>query len=601
MNKKIYMSALVACMAVMGMNAQQQSTTGKELSKEITLEKDFVPVEKKVTKKNTLPKVKKVTPPAKTNLDYSDTPVNIEVPTTIPTMMPYGYRTAHNFSDKRGYLVLGGGLAANFDGAAGYRFADTDNTQAGIWVQHNSTWAAKNRTPLFSDEDRLKQQFNDNRLGLYLTNYFTGGTLKLDAGVHFDSFNYYGARKTSNSFDTDEKQSFLEFNVNGGWNGKLNVADNAVDYRLNVGFNHAGYDLVPTNYYSTAKGASENLLNFGIGGDYILEDYGTLSLDLRGDYVNYKSVKQDNGNYLYEPDDSYFLFTVAPRYKWENDVFRAEAGVDLVFGDINIDTDWWMGDRLSGSNFHIAPAVKLDIDIVDGAAIFVDVKGGNTINSMSHMASLDRYSDPTRYRGNTWRPVDGEFGFKIGPFSGFSAKLFGGYGMAKGQLLLNYADNVGGVAVTPDFATNSYQGYKMRGFKMGAELNYKYRSVVEAAASVTYAPGDDALSTDWVKGYSLGLDGARLVGNIDLKVNPMRQLAVNLGMDYRGERRTVLNDYTYSDMDDAFNLYAGASWRFDKVLSVWAKASNLLNRRYDILPGQGAQGINAMLGINLVF
>ena len=54
MNKKILLSVLIACATAAGANAQQTTSAqpaGKELNKEITLEKDFVPVEKKVTKK----------------------------------------------------------------------------------------------------------------------------------------------------------------------------------------------------------------------------------------------------------------------------------------------------------------------------------------------------------------------------------------------------------------------------------------------------------------------------------------------------------------------------------------------------------------------
>lgn len=598
MNKKIYIGMLAACLATMGVNAQQQS--GKELNKEITLEKDFVPVEKKVTKKNTLPKVKKVTPPAKTTLDYSTTPVDIDVPTTIPTMMPYGYRTAHNFSNKRGYLEVGGGVAANFDGSAGYRIVDTDNTQAGIWVQHNSTWAGKNRTPLIAVDDlRAKQVFNDNRGGLYLTNQIgTAGTLSLDAGVHFDSFNYYGmtmdALTAMPAFDPEKKQTFLEFGINGKWNGKLNVKDTEVGYRVNVGFNHAGYNMVPSPKAPNAKGAGENIINLGIGGDYTLAEYGVVSLDLKGDFVNFKGAKDFTAGPC-APDTSYFVFTAAPRYKWENDVFRAEAGVDLLFGNLHLcDRDV----RKNGS-FHIAPVVKIDVDIVDGAAIYVDLKGGNRINSLSYMASVDRYSNPLGIMSNSWNQIDGEAGFKIGPFAGFSAKLFGGYGMTEGALVHNTRVYGGGTPVDL-YAVNDYFACKMRGFKLGAEFNYKYRSLFDVAGAVTYAPADDTLKEGWTSGYCLGLDGAQMLANLNVKVTPIAKLAVDLGMDYRGKRRTYY-DLGFVDMSDAFNLHAGASWRFDKLLTVWVKGSNLLNRRYDIMPGQGAQGINAMGGVSLVF
>lgn len=617
MNKKIYLSMLVAITAAMGVNAQQPA--GKELNKEIILEKDFVPVERKVTKKNTLPKVKKVTPPAKTNLDYSTTAVGIDVPTTIPTMMPYGYRTAHNFSNKRGYLEVGGGMQANFDGSAGYRFVDGENTQAGLWIQHNSTWAGKNRTTLITDDaQRAKQVFNDNRGGLYLNQHFNAGTLRLNAGVHFDSFNYYGTKLVGTEyayedFDPEKKQSFMEFGVGGDWKGNLNVNDNEVVYRVNVGFNRADYNSIHEKNL-VSKGAKENVFNMGIGADYTIAK-GTISLDLKGDYMGYTApTLHDGKQWGYNANKNYFLFTVSPRYKWENDMFRAAVGVDLVLGDINNKLIDMSEDN---SKFHFAPALQLDLDITDGAAIFVDLKGGNTINSLSRMAMLDRYSSPAGGITNTWSPVNGEAGFKIGPFSGFSTKLFVGYGIFKGQLLLNH---VRWIPSDPSFTygANQYDGVRMRGFKFGFEANYKYRSLIDVAAKFSYAlkdkkekfeqhsnpngfAPDKDLTSEWISGYCQGLDNAQIVAGLNLKVRPISKLTVELGADYRGGRSYISETYFMDFDNDVFDVKAGASFRFDKALTLWAKANNILNKKYDILPGQGAQGLCVMGGATIVF
>ena len=121
--KKIYIAMLLAAFTLAGAHAQDNT----KLNKEITLEKDIAPLEKKAVKKNELPKVKKpTTTGTKTQLNYSDLTSPIEVPTTIPTLLPYGYRTAHNFSDKRGYLDVGGGTQANFKVSFGYRFIDEE-------------------------------------------------------------------------------------------------------------------------------------------------------------------------------------------------------------------------------------------------------------------------------------------------------------------------------------------------------------------------------------------------------------------------------------------------------------------------------------------
>ena len=54
--KKIYIAMLLAAFALNGAWAQDNK---QNLNKEITLEKDIAPLEKKAVKKNELPKVKK--------------------------------------------------------------------------------------------------------------------------------------------------------------------------------------------------------------------------------------------------------------------------------------------------------------------------------------------------------------------------------------------------------------------------------------------------------------------------------------------------------------------------------------------------------------
>ncbi len=623
MNKKLYIGLMAAVLTVAGATAQDAGK--KDLNKEITLEKDFVPVEKKATKKNTLPTVKKVTAPAKTTLNYSDWAEATNVPSSIPTMMPYGYRTAHNFSGKRGYLQVGGGMAANFTGSAGYRILDTEQNTLGVWIQHNSTWAGKNGTQLIWDEaERLKQKFNDNVLGVDFENNNRAGTLNMSLRGHFDSFNYYGGR--SKAWDEDNKQTFTEFGATVGWQGApVTLSDRELGYHASVSLNHAGYD---KTLFENLKGAKENVLNFNLGATYQLAS-GTVGLDLTGDYVNHKCetttpyIYDDNAGYNFSDKRNNFMFTISPYYQWQNSIFRALAGVDIVIGDMHLYRDT--------KKFHISPRVQLDIDIVDGAAIFVDVSGGKTLNTLSAMAAQNRYSDPMGYYYNTFSPLDGRAGFKIGPFAGFSAQLYGGYGIFKSDFSaidpwipgVDYASMMGSTADLYNklrYATTFYYNYNSRGAVLGAELAYKYRSLIEAKASVQYTPVDDDVEKGvWYKGYALdGFDGANCDVKFDLRVNPIKRLAIDLGLHYRGGRSYLACDeayliqddeanywlvpnFTFADMADMVNLHVGASYRFDKVLTLWAKANNLLNRKWDYMMGMGSQGINVMGGVSLVF
>ena len=116
--------------------------------------------------------------------------------------------------------------------------------------------------------------------------------------------------------------------------------------------------------------------------------------------------------------------------------------------------------------------------------------------------------------------------------------------------------------------------------------------------------------------YKLGVDRASTVGNFDIKVHPWRPLTFDVGLEYRGGRRALFHYYyvpddMYSDvaqsvynfvkMDDVINLHAGANYRLNSNLALWLQAHNLLNRRYDILYGLGAQHIGFMAGLTLNF
>ena len=109
------------------------------------------------------------------------------------------------------------------------------------------------------------------------------------------------------------------------------------------------------------------------------------------------------------------------------------------------------------------------------------------------------------------------------------------------------------------------------------------------------------------------MDRASTVANIDLKVTPWRPLTINAGLEYRGGRMALFGTedifdgtlqtvgYTFVNMSDVINLHAGASYRLNSSINLWLEAHNLLNRRYDILYGMGAQRIGFMAGAGFTF
>ena len=610
-NRKLYIAMLLAAF-VCNVTVAQDNT---KLNKEITLEKDIAPLEKKAVKKNELPKVKKpVSTGPKTSLGYSDLTTPIEVPTTIPTLLPYGYRTAHNFSDQRGYLDVGAGTQANFRLDFGYRVIDAEHENLKFWLNHNSSWAGKNSSKIVLDDDnRLKQKFNDNTIGVDYNRALGNGTLGLDAQFHIDNYNYYGGWNSvdfiggpslNSAYDWDkEKQTFVDFNINAGWKSRFNLLDKPLLYNVGLQYGHAAYDKPFNKDYK--HGAHDNWGILNLGGSYNINELTTAGLAIKGEYLR-RGAKAIANSEL-DLFDEVGMITLSPTYTIHGDMYKLQLGVNahLSFSD--------------GAVFRLSPNVRFNLALVDGFTFYANALGGKLLGYRvpTHYAN-HRYDYPFLMYGSIYTPIDAEAGFKIGPFQGLSGKLSLGYAIVKDQPGICYYDLNPTDYPSLPLATGMMSTYTVidgRGYWVGAELNYKYRSLIEANASIKFAPHDDEFfATDkHYNNYKLGVDRASTVGDFDIKVHPWRPLTFDVGLEYRGGRMALFNYYISSpeytnqimyefvDMDDVINLHAGANYRLNNNVALWLQAHNLLNRRYDILYGQGAQRIGCMVGLTLTF
>ena len=232
--------------AIIAACALTLSASAQNLNKEITVDKDYVPVERKAVKQNTLPAVQKNAVDMNAKLNYSDWALPAAVPAKIPTMQPYGYLTNKSFDTKRGYATLGAGSQLNLLGNAGYRVLDDANNTLALWLQHNSTWAGKNSSPAAAN-NQFKQKFNDNTIGADFTSRFDEGTMRINLRANFDTFNYYGdagimpGSDNVRNYSPDEfgNQSFSEFGVTGGWYSR--EANRKFNYQIEAGVGHGGF------------------------------------------------------------------------------------------------------------------------------------------------------------------------------------------------------------------------------------------------------------------------------------------------------------------------------------------------------------------------
>ena len=619
--KYIALAATVMVTTVAG--AQSVGQSKNDLNKEITLEREFDPVKKEVVKKTVLPKEIKKSDKEAVAPQFSDWTVPSIVPVDIPTMLPYGYRTLHNFSNQRGYLNVGAGVYFNTTVSAGYRAIDKESERLNVWLQHNSTWLGKNTSKLIEQpSQRQKQRFNDNLLGASWNRKFDRGVLDVDGKLHFDSYNFYGG---FGDFLKDHKTAFFEARFDGKWQSDYKInEDDAINYEATATLDYAGYD---KSHLKGIDGAKEFWVNASLTGEYNLEKIGDVGLTFGGDIVNLRRHDQLTNAIS---DKTYGMLTLSPYFKYSNDIFTAKAGLNVQFS---------FND---GAAVRISPDVDLNFKIIKGLSLFAQATGGKTINHLGFMHDNIRYNDPLAMYENSYIPFDGRIGFNVGPFVGFTARLFAGYGFENNCLdavvpaahtgvykdVLNdefpYPDG----RLSPYYDENQYAAviYKMtknKGAYFGADFSYKYRSLVEAKFSIMHAFQSEADYYEGLRyvGYPLGDDGPATVSNLEVTVWPLKPLMITAGLTCRTDRslftRTRVedviiddgevidpaDDYLYYtiDLKDVVDLHVSARYSFSHVFSVWAQANNLLCKQWDVMPGMGAQKLNVMGGISLNF
>lgn len=588
--------------AIIAACALTLSASAQNLNKEITVDKDYVPVERKAVKQNTLPAVQKNAVDMNAKLNYSDWALPAAVPAKIPTMQPYGYLTNKTFDTKRGYATLGAGSQLNLLGNAGYRVLDDVNNTLALWVQHNSTWAGKNSSPLVDGDLQFKQKFNDNTIGADFTSRFDEGSMRIGVRANFDTFNYYGAVNENGipdeySYHPDVfgNQSFSEFGVTGGWYSR--EADRKFNYRIEAGVGHGGFK---KSQFAGYKGLKETNFFVNLGGKYEVNDHIAAGAQVRFDYASYTDAPRFDLNTFKispEEDSSQGIARIAPFVRFHGDNVMLRLGVNA---DIAIN---------AGTTFRIAPNAKLDYAFAQGVGLSLDINGGKTINHLWAMKAENRYVNPSVRYGTSYVPVDVVGALNIGSFGGFSAKLFGGFTSCKEKMLpflataptmpsglgydLSYYDM---------FSTTVYQAVDISGWKAGAELAYKYRTLVDANVSFTYSPQDGD------EGCVLGLDRPEYVVDASIIVTPISKLTISLGYEMRGNRSMwgyqIVDGKDYweqTPLENAMNLKAGASYRLLDNLTLFVDANNLLNKQWDVFCGQGAQKLSVMGGAGITF
>lgn len=577
---------VIAAMAL----AAALSASAEDLKTEITVDRTIVPVEREATRIGSLTPRLLSSPIKMRQLSLADYTDPAELTRSISTLDPAAYADTFALSPYRGYASLGYFPVFNLGASAGYKFVDNSRTRFGAWLQY--------------DGCSYKPHVDGESEGHYSSNAVTVGAA-LDQRVGSNSS--FGARAAYTYSATglpvgfvNDRQNANIFDADLSWWSRAGL----VGYHVKAGFSHFGYGkdyrFGDETDALTAKAAGENrvLINGGIGffGSSAAPRGG---IEVSADFISrsngceqlFKTYAQDNdvvGRYYFAPisDGTLGVISLTPYYAFNSGRFHGRIGAKF---DISAGGD--------GKKFHVAPAVMLDWNVASQFAIYAQISGGEQLNSLR---SLYEYCP---FVGGLWQyqrsniPVTADLGLNIGPFAGFSARLFGGFAKANNWLMPQYASvesNDGDVM----FNGCNYGAYDLKGWHGGVALSYQWRSFVKADVSAeTASNGSD-------KAFYLWRDRAKYVIKASVEVRPISKLKLAAGYELRTDRHNYFYDGVFSyaiDLRSVSDLRFDASYDINSALTVFARGENLLNRRYDLISTIQDQGIKGLVGVSYKF
>jgi len=549
-----------ALMAFVGMGAMAQ-----DLTKEITVEKDIIPIEREASRIDRLPQLRLPAVSMK-KLSWSDRAVSAPVTASIATLAPASYLSSMERPECKGYVYAGYFPALQAEVSAGCRFVDDENTIAGAWLQYDgSRYKQRNIA-----DNKLDYRDHTAKIGVDMAHKFDyAGTLSARLGYMFSSFNY------PTIYEKGLSQSVNNVDFGMEWRSEPGRFEYyaALDY---------GYFKFGKPDFSFAKAMSENYGDFSLGGRFDLGGASRVGADMNVEFVN------DSESEAFGLKSTAANFYLTPYFKTSGTKYSIKIGVNV-------------GHAFNrGSSTYVAPDVKLEWMPVSQFKVYVSADGGARLNTAAMFFAGDHLINPSQSYETTRKKIGVDGGFLIGPFAGASIKAWGSYATFSRQLMAELSEddlgNCTGVYMAP---------YDFKSINYGIMFSYEYRDIAKGYVSYEGAP------RAYDKGYAAWSDRAKSVFGAGVSLSPIKALDVTLDYRLRSGRAVYVRGasiegpfeggYTAVKLGNISSLDLGATYRFNDRFNVWARGENLLDSRWQenfLLP---CKGVTGLVGIGYKF
>lgn len=555
--------------------AATATTAAQQLNKEITVEREVVPIQREATRLGFTPSVS-LPPLAMERLSPSTRAITSRVPAGIVVLDPAAWADSIYISPYRGYASIGFMPLYNAMLSAGYRIVDNSTTRVGAWLQYDGTVYTSRRTPYDRASSGRKEYIRDHTatVGIYASQRIGASSeLSGELDYSYSRYNHPGYSPATGDYGM-EYQSVNRWNADLAW--KSTVNDLGYGFRAGYSRFAFGDDIRYPYRQDQLPAEAENNFRFGAGlnADFDGGSLAALDVDFSGLRTN---PTVENPNIGTPRSYSTWLLRFSPSYSYRAGAFdlRLGARVDLTHN--------------SGKAFHIAPDVRIAVNPSSMFALEVSAGGGEWQNTLGSVFAFARNIEPWAAYANSHIPLTLDARLRIGPLHGLYGEISGGYARANDWLMPAITDSYGSLILEPE---------DVKGFHFGAAVGYRWGSVADARVEWHTAP------SAYGKGYYLWRDRARNVLDASVKVNPVERLNVDLGFTLRTGRR-ICHIYDGASpaitLGDVRDLSAGISYRITPALTVFVNGENLLNHRYSTVDYFESQGITGLAGASLKF
>ncbi len=252
---------------------------------------------------------------------------------------------------------------------------------------------------------------------------------------------------------------------------------------------------------------------------------------------------------------------------------------------VNVDLAFGYGDK-----FNVSPDVRAEYIFSDSYILYAKATGGRLSNDYRRLEQFDPFAEIVFVQmEDSYRQLEGTIGFKASPVNSLWFNLFGGYERTKKDLFTTVFNFNRNYATTVDYGTCYYLANSNNIFA-GADINYNYKNIFSFALHGKYQSWDSGMEYP-----SLLMPEFTFGGQVG--INPIDKLNINLGYEFI-QRKKLDN---IDKLDAVSNLRLGASYEILNGISVYARASNLLNKKYYYYLGYYDQGASFLGGLSFRF